>query len=45
VSRPAPEDRQISTVGPGRTLGLTHNLGGAPGEGVSFVGIVGTERD
>ena len=29
--------------GPGRTLGLTHNLGGAPGEGVSFVGIVGTE--
>ena len=39
----APPDRQISTVGPGRTLGLTHNLGGAPGEGVSFVGIVGSE--
>ncbi len=39
----APPERQINTVGPGRTLGLTHNLGGAPGEGVSFVGIVGTE--
>ena len=41
----APPERQIATVGPGRTLGLTHNLGGAPGEGVSFVGIVGTELD
>jgi acetyl-CoA C-acetyltransferase len=39
----APPERQITTVGPGRTLGLTHNLGGAPGEGVSFVGIVGSE--
>src|SRR5450631_3524555 len=39
----APADRQITTVGPGRTMGLTHNLGGAPGEGVSFVGVVGTE--
>jgi acetyl-CoA C-acetyltransferase len=39
----APEERQISTVAQGRTLGLTHNLGGAPGECVSFVGIVGTE--
>jgi acetyl-CoA C-acetyltransferase len=39
----APPDRQINTVGPGRSLALTHNLGGAPGEGVSFVGIVGTE--
>jgi acetyl-CoA C-acetyltransferase len=39
----APPERQIATVGPGRTRGLTHNLGGAPGEGVSFVGIVGTE--
>jgi len=39
----APPERQINTVGPGRSLGLTHNLGGAPGEGVSFVGIVGTE--
>jgi acetyl-CoA C-acetyltransferase len=39
----APADRQITSVGPGRTMGLTHNLGGAPGEGVSFVGVVGTE--
>jgi hypothetical protein len=23
---------------------MTHNLGGAPGECVSFVGIVGSER-
>jgi len=36
-------DRQIATVGPGRSLGLTHNLGGYPGEMVSFVGIFGTE--
>src|ERR1700735_3309168 len=41
----APPERQITTVGPGRSMGLTHNLGGAPGEGVSFVGVVGTERD
>jgi acetyl-CoA C-acetyltransferase len=39
----APEARRISTVGPGRSLALTHNLGGYPGEMVSFVGIVGTE--
>ena len=39
----APPERQIATVGDGRTMGLTHNLGGAPGECVSFVGIVGTE--
>ncbi len=39
----APADRQIATVGPGRNLGLTHNLGGGPGECVSFVGIVGPE--
>ena len=37
----APEDRRISTVGE-RSLGLTHNLGGYPGEMVSFVGIFGT---
>ena len=34
-------DRQIDLRG--RTLGLTHNLGGYPGEMVSFVGIYGTE--
>ena len=33
-------DRQL-----GRTLALTHNLGGYPGEMVSFVSVVGTERD
>jgi len=35
----APPERQIQTD---RTLGLTHNLGGYPGECVSFVGIVGS---
>jgi acetyl-CoA C-acetyltransferase len=37
----APPDRQIDTTG--RSLALTHNLGGYPGEMVSFVSIVGTE--
>ena len=37
----APADRRIPDTG--RTLGLTHNLGGYPGEIVSFVGIFGTE--
>ena len=36
-------DRQIASVDRGRTLGLTHNLGGSPGDCVSFVSIVGTE--
>src|SRR4051794_2798 len=39
----APEERQIATVGEGRSLALTHNLGGYPGEMVSFVGIWGRE--
>ena len=39
----APADRTVATVAAGRTLGLTNNLGGGPGEAVSFVGIVGTE--
>ncbi len=39
----APEARRIATVDAGRTLGLTHNLGGAPGECVSFVSVVGSE--
>ncbi len=34
-------DRQIDTD---RTLGLVHNLGGYPGEMVSFVSILGTEK-
>jgi acetyl-CoA C-acetyltransferase len=36
----APPERQITTT---KTLGLTHNLGGAPGECVSFVSVVGAE--
>lgn len=44
LRRRAPDDRQVRSVTEGgRRLGLTHNLGGAPGECVSFVGIVGTE--
>ncbi|MFC5747451.1 acetyl-CoA acetyltransferase [Actinomadura rugatobispora] len=39
----APADRQVPTVAEGRTLGLTHNLGGQPGACVSFVSIVGSE--
>lgn len=38
----APDDRRIATV-PDRTLALTHNLGGYPGEMVSFVSILGAE--
>jgi len=40
----APDDRQIKSVTEGgRTLGMTHNLGGAPGECVSFASIVGSK--
>src|SRR5207237_10595589 len=40
----APAERQITSVTEdGRKLGLTHNLGGAPGQCVSFVSIVGSE--
>jgi acetyl-CoA C-acetyltransferase len=40
----APADRQIKSVTEhGKKLGMTHNLGGAPGECVSFVSIVGSE--
>jgi acetyl-CoA C-acetyltransferase len=35
--------RQIASVARGRTLALTHNLGGAPGECVSFVSVVGSQ--
>jgi acetyl-CoA C-acetyltransferase len=38
----APPDRRIPSAGD-RTLALTHNLGGYPGEMVSFVSILGTE--
>ena len=37
----ATPERQITTD---KTLALTHNLGGYPGEMVSFVSIVGTDR-
>jgi acetyl-CoA C-acetyltransferase len=37
----APEERRIATYGE-RDLALTHNLGGYPGEMVSFVSVVGT---
>ncbi|HZQ78591.1 MAG TPA: acetyl-CoA acetyltransferase [Acidimicrobiia bacterium] len=40
----APPERAIRSVTEGgRKLALTHNLGGAPGECVSFVSIVGSE--
>src|SRR5512145_1313097 len=35
--------RQIQSVARGPKLALTHNLGGAPGECVSFVSVVGSE--
>ena len=38
----APEERRIAHAD--RGLALTHNLGGYPGEMVSFVGIVGNEQ-
>ncbi|MFP6665446.1 MAG: acetyl-CoA acetyltransferase [Deltaproteobacteria bacterium] len=39
----APEARRIPQTG--RKLGLVHNLGGYPGEMVSFVSILGSELD
>ena len=39
----APEERRIASVDRGRKLALTHNLGGQPGECVSFVSVVGAE--
>ena len=38
-------DRQIPSVTDGKNKALTHNLGGSPGACVSFVSIVGSERD
>jgi acetyl-CoA C-acetyltransferase len=38
----APDDRQIDLKG--RTKALTQNLGGYPGEMVSFVSVVGIDR-
>jgi acetyl-CoA C-acetyltransferase len=39
----APPERTIASIAAGKKLALTHNLGGSPGECVSFVGIVGSE--
>jgi acetyl-CoA C-acetyltransferase len=39
----APPERRLRTVAEGRTLALTHNLGGGPGDCVSFVSVVGTQ--
>ncbi|HEX4538770.1 MAG TPA: acetyl-CoA acetyltransferase [Acidimicrobiales bacterium] len=39
----APAERRVASLDRGRTLGLTHNLGGSPGECVSFVSVVGSE--
>ncbi|OLE23142.1 MAG: acetyl-CoA acetyltransferase [Catenulispora sp. 13_1_20CM_3_70_7] len=39
----APPERTVGTVAAGRKLALTHNLGGGPGECVSFVSVVGSE--
>lgn len=39
----APEDRRIPAAAAGRGIALTHNLGGYPGEMVSFVGVFGTD--
>jgi acetyl-CoA C-acetyltransferase len=39
----APDERRIASIDAGRKLALTHNLGGGPGECVSFVSVVGPE--
>jgi acetyl-CoA C-acetyltransferase len=39
----APPERTIRSIAAGRKLALTHNLGGGPGECVSFVGVFGSE--
>jgi acetyl-CoA C-acetyltransferase len=40
----APAERQLGSIAAGRTMALTHNLGGGPGDCVSFASVVGTER-
>jgi acetyl-CoA C-acetyltransferase len=39
----APPERTIKSLAEGRKLALTHNLGGEPGECVSFVSVVGRD--
>jgi acetyl-CoA C-acetyltransferase len=38
-----PEERRIHSLAEGRKLALTHNLGGYPGEMVSFISLLGAE--
>ena len=45
VGRGEAGKRQISSIGAGKNKALTHNLGGSPGACVSFVSIVGSEKD
>jgi acetyl-CoA C-acetyltransferase len=40
----APPERSLRSVAEGRTMALTHNLGGGPGECVSFAAVVGSQR-
>lgn len=39
----APPERTIKSVASGRKLAVTHNLGGVPGQCVSFLSVVGVE--
>ncbi len=39
-----PEERTVKSLAAGRKLALTHNLGGYPGEMVSFVSLLGAEQ-
>ena len=41
--RPRRSGRSPRLTEQGKTLGLTHNLGGQPGAAVSFVSVVGSE--
>ena len=41
----APAERTIHSLSAGRKLALTHNLGGYPGEMVSFISLLGAELD
>ena len=41
----APDERRIQSISGERNLALTHNLGGYPGEMVSFISILGPDQD
>jgi acetyl-CoA acetyltransferase len=40
----APAERRLRSIAEGRTMALTHNLGGGAGDCVSFASVVGIER-